>query len=43
MIFLGGGMMEHMGHELWHEILPILGSAIALAITGYLFHRKRNK
>lgn len=34
--------MQHGFHELWHEMLPVLGGAVALAITGWLFHRKRN-
>ena len=36
-----GVSVEHLAHELWHAIIPTLGGAIALAIAGYLFHRKR--
>ncbi len=32
---------EHVSHELWHQMVPVLGGAIALAITGFLFHRKK--
>lgn len=33
--------LEHVGHELWHQIVPVLGGATGLAIAGFLFHRKK--
>lgn len=33
--------LEHVSHELWHSVVPGLGAALGLVITGLLFRRHR--